>query len=123
MKKKYHKGNRLWSAFHFSKDGIKAAWKDEAAFRQVIIVGIMGIIASFFLPLTVVERILWIMPVLVSWIVELLNSAIENVVDLCSPELNPFAKKAKDMGSAAQLMACFFIVMVWGSLLWQLYCR
>lgn len=121
MKKKYHKGNRLWSAFHFSKDGIKAAWNDEAAFRQVIIVGIVGIIASLFLPLTTLERILWIMPVLISWIVELLNSAIENIVDLCSPELNPFAKKAKDMGSAAQLMACSLIVIVWASLLWQLY--
>lgn len=123
MKKKYHKGNRLWSAFHFSKDGIKAAWTDEAAFRQVIIVGIIGIIASFFFPLSTLERILWIMPVLISWIVELLNSAIENVVDLCSPELNPFAKKAKDMGSAAQLIACLFIIIVWGSLLWRIYCQ
>lgn len=123
MKKKYHKGNRLWSAFNFSKDGIAAAWSDEAAFRQVIIVGTVGIVASFFLPLTGLERILWILPVMISWMVELLNSAIENIVDLCSPEFNLFAKKAKDMGSAAQLIACLATAVIWGILLWQSYCR
>jgi Diacylglycerol kinase len=52
-----------------------------------------------------------------------LNSSIENVVDLCSPDIHPLAKKAKDMGSAAQMIASGVLVITWSSLLWELYFR
>ena len=123
MKKHYHKGNRLLSAFSFSRAGVKAAWKEELAFRQVIFLGIIGVIALFFLPLTMVERILWVLPIGISWITELLNSAIENVVDRCSPDIHPLAKKAKDMGSAAQLMAILLLFGIWGMILWGVYMK
>jgi Diacylglycerol kinase len=121
--KKYHKGNRLLSAWGFSVAGLKAAWQDEAAFRQVIVIGIVGLIASVLLPLSAVERVIWLLPVGISWIVELLNSSIENVVDLCSPDIHPLAKKAKDMGSAAQMIASGVLLITWCSLLWEIYFR
>ena len=119
MKKHYHKGNRMLSAFHFSRAGLQAAWREELAFRQVVMLGIIGIGALFFLPFTMVERVMWILPIGISWVTELLNSAIENVVDRCSPDIHPLAKKAKDMGSAAQLMAMILLFGIWGMLLWS----
>jgi Diacylglycerol kinase len=121
--KKYHKGNRLLSAWGFSVAGLKAAWQDEAAFRQVVVIGMIGLIASALLPLSAAERMIWLLPIGISWIVELLNSSIENVVDLCSPDIHPLAKKAKDMGSAAQMIASGVLVITWSSLLWELYFR
>ena len=121
MKKHYHKGNRLLSAFGFSMAGLRATWADEMAFRQVVFLGIAGLIGAFVLPLSPVERALWILPIGVSWITELLNSAIENVVDLASPDLQPLAKKAKDMGSAAQFVALTLMLLVWAMILWGHY--
>lgn len=121
MKKHYHKGNRLLSAFGFSMAGLRATWADEMAFRQVVFLGIAGLIGAFVLPLSSVERALWILPIGVSWITELLNSAIENVVDLASLDLHPLAKKAKDMGSAAQFVALTLMLLVWAMILWGHY--
>ena len=104
---------RILNAFIYSCDGYKAAFKDEAAFRQVVLLVIVLIVVAFVLPLSAGERVILILPLFVSLIVELLNSAIENVVDLVSPGIHPMAKKAKDMGSAAQLTALILIVVVW----------
>ena len=122
MKKKYHRGNRLFSAFGFSKAGFWAAWQEELAFRQVVVVAILLTIVAFVLPLSGVERALLIFPLGLSVIVELLNSAIENVVDLASPDIHPLAKKAKDMGSAAHLIALCCIVVTWAVILWDKFC-
>lgn len=83
----------------------------------MIILALTLILIAFALPLSGVERILLIFPLGLSIIVELLNSAIENVVDLTSPEIHPLAKKAKDMGSAAQLVALCLIVLTWAIVL------
>ena len=116
--KKGKKGfKRLYNAFFFSLDGIKAAWKEEEGFRQVFIVGLVLSIAAFFLAQSWQELILLILPCMLSVIVELINSAIENAIDFTSLEIHPLAKKAKDMGSAIQLMACLFVAFVWGSYL------
>lgn len=104
---------RLLNAFGYSCAGCRAAFKDEAAFRQVLALVIVLAIMAFILPLSALERVLLILPLFVSLIVELLNSAIENIVDLASPEFHPLAKKAKDMGSAAQLVALILVVLTW----------
>lgn len=104
---------RLLNAFGYSCQGLRAAFKDEAAFRQVLLLVVVLIIIAFILPLSALERVLLILPLFVSLIVELLNSAIENVVDLASPEFHPLAKKAKDMGSAAQLAALTLVSLTW----------
>lgn len=116
--KKGKKGlRRLYNAFFFSLDGIKAAWKDEEGFRQVLSIGIVLSIAAFFIAQNWVELILLILPCVLSVIVELINSAIENAIDFTSLDIHPLAKKAKDMGSAIQLIACLFVAFVWGSYL------
>ncbi|CUU39671.1 MULTISPECIES: diacylglycerol kinase [Helicobacter] len=116
--KKGKKGlKRLYNAFFFSLDGIKAAWKDEEGFRQVLCIGIILSIAAFFIAQNWVELILLILPCMLSVIVELINSAIENAIDFTSLDIHPLAKKAKDMGSAIQLIACLFVAFVWGSYL------
>lgn len=116
--KKGKKGlRRLYNAFFFSLDGIKAAWKDEEGFRQVLSIGIVLSIAAFFIAQNWVELILLILPCVLSVIVELINSAIENSIDFTSLDIHPLAKKAKDMGSAIQLIACLFVAFVWGSYL------
>lgn len=116
--KKGKKGlRRLYNAFFFSLDGVKAAWKDEEGFRQVLSIGIVLSIAAFFIAQNWVELILLILPCVLSVIVELINSAIENAIDFTSLDIHPLAKKAKDMGSAIQLIACLFVAFVWGSYL------
>ncbi|WP_027327661.1 diacylglycerol kinase [Helicobacter pametensis] len=105
---------RIWNALFYSLDGIKAAWRDEEAFRQILILACMGIIGSFFLARDWVEWVILLLPCFLALIAELVNSAIENAIDFTSLEIHPLAKKAKDMGSAIQLIACVFWVLVWG---------
>lgn len=108
---------RLRNALRYSLDGYRAAWKDEQAFRQIICLCGPGLILAVLLCRTWAEGILLILPLALAVVVELCNSAIENVVDRISPEWHPLAKKAKDMGSAAQLTAQILIALVWGSYL------
>ncbi|PAF49241.1 diacylglycerol kinase [Helicobacter sp. 12S02232-10] len=112
---------RILNAFFYSKDGIQAAWIDEAAFRQVFILAVLCAILAFFIVDTWLEYVVLILPCVISILIELLNSAIENAIDFVSLKTHPLAKKAKDMGSAAQLIALFFWFMVWGSFLWMRY--
>lgn len=113
--KKGKKGlKRLYNAFFFSLDGIKAAWLDEEGFRQVLSIGIILSIIACFLAQSWLELVILILPCVLSIMAELINSAIENAIDFTSLELHPLAKKAKDMGSAIQLLSCVFIVFVWG---------
>lgn len=104
---------RICNAFFYSLDGIKAAWSDEEAFRQIAILAIVCIIVGLWIGETWVEKILLILPCVLCVIIELVNSAIENIVDFVSLKFHPLAKKAKDMGSALQLIACLFWLVVW----------
>lgn len=106
---------RLWNACRYSYDGCAAAWRDEQAFRQIVWGCVFGLPLAFWLGRTWGDRALLSLVLVLSLLVELLNSAIENVVDRISPELHPLSKKAKDMGSAAQLMAQIGVLLVWGT--------
>lgn len=113
--KKGKKGlKRLYNAFFFSLDGIKAAWQDEEGFRQVFSIGIILGFVACFLAQSWLELVILVLPCVLSIIAELINSAIENAIDFTSLELHPLAKKAKDMGSAIQLLSSAFVVFVWG---------
>lgn len=114
---------RIINAFYYSIDGLKAAFQSEAAFRQIVLVSIILIPVSFFLHVSMVERVLLIGVCLLSLIVELLNSAIEAVVDRISTEYHELSKRAKDMGSAAQLLASSFIFITWAMILYGHYWR
>ncbi|MFP1860565.1 diacylglycerol kinase [Lonsdalea quercina] len=109
---------RLVKATGYSLQGLKQAWRHEAAFRQETILTLAGIIIACWLPVSILERLLLIGAVVLIVIVELLNSAIEAVVDRIGKEYHELAGRAKDFGSAAVLVACLFAAVVWGVLLW-----
>ena len=90
-----------------------AAYQNEAAFRQIVLINLVLIPVSFFLDVTRGEHALMIIVCLFAIIVELFNSAIEAVVDRVSLEKHQLSKNAKDMGSAAQFVALSIIVATW----------
>jgi diacylglycerol kinase (ATP) len=104
---------RIVAAIGYSRDGLKAAFKGEAAFRQLVALHAVLIPLAFFCPASRGERALLVAVSLLSLIVELFNSAIEAVVDRVSAERHPLSKNAKDMGSAAQGVALAMVAAVW----------
>jgi diacylglycerol kinase (ATP) len=104
---------RLWNAFGYTRDGLRAAWKNEAAFREEVLLAAIAIPLAIFLGRTGVDRALMVGSILLVLIVEILNSAVEAVVDKASPEKHELAKRAKDMGSAAVFLALLNAVVVW----------
>ena len=115
MNKKSIRGwRRLVDATIYSQRGIKSAWRNEAAFRQEVAVVFVLVIAAFPVGRTMTQRSLLILSALLILIVELLNSAIESVVDRIGPERHPLAAQAKNMGSAAVLFSLIAAAVVWG---------
>lgn len=110
-----HGWQRLYNACRYSFDGFRAAWQDEEAFRQILLLNAIGQPLALLLGKSWEETLLLMLVLLISLIVELLNSALENTVDRVSLEQHPLAKKAKDMGSAAQMLSQICIALVWGS--------
>ncbi len=109
---------RLWNALGYSRDGIAAAWKSEAAFREEILLAAVSIPLAIFLGKNGVDRALLIGSIILILIVEILNSAVEAVVDKASPEKHELAKRAKDMGSAAVLFSLINAAVIWACVLW-----
>ncbi|AYA42210.1 diacylglycerol kinase [Xenorhabdus nematophila] len=114
---------RIIKAAGYSAKGIKAAWQNEAAFRQEVIVAILGIMIAFSLDLGICQRILLIGSVMLVVIVEILNSAIEAVVDRIGSEYHELSGRAKDMGSAAVLLTLLLALFIWGVILWSHFMR
>ena len=108
---------RLLNAIGYSWAGLRAAYKHESAFRQELWLGLILVPLAFYLGDTAVERVLMVGALLLVLIVELLNSAIEASVDRISLEHHLLIKRAKDMGSAAVLLALLNVVLVWALLL------
>ena len=108
---------RVWNAFCYSMDGLRAAYACEAAFRQEALLAALLIPLSFFLPASGMGRAMMIASVLLVLIVELLNSAVEAVVDRVSLERHPLSKRAKDLGSAAVFLALLGVIAVWACVL------
>ena len=108
---------RILNAFHYSLDGLAAAYRHEDAFRQETWLTVVAIPLALWLGDSALERALMIGCILLVLIVELLNSAIEATVDRVSLERHQLAKRAKDIGSAAGLIALINAAMVWGLLL------
>ncbi|GFM52237.1 diacylglycerol kinase [Pseudomonas capsici] len=108
---------RILNAAGYSFDGLSAAFKGEAAFRQLVLLNVVLIPLSFVVNVSRGEQALLIAVCLLALIVELLNSAVEAAIDRISLDLHPLSKNAKDMGSAAQLVALSMIAVVWGLIL------
>ena len=112
---------RIVAASKNSLNGIRDAWHYEAAFRQNSVLSILLLILSFFLAQSVVEWLILVMPLFLLAIVELLNSAIENVVDRIGVERHILSGRAKDMGSAATMICLILIGTVWIGMAWSRY--
>ena len=118
------KGNkgfsRIVKATGYSLDGFKAAYKYEAAFRQVFWLNIVLFIAIILIPFDISIKMMLIITSFLSLIVELFNTGIESSVDHTSTEQHPLAKIAKDVGSAAQFLALLLLLTLWVMALWSL---
>jgi diacylglycerol kinase (ATP) len=108
---------RLINALGYSKDGLCAAWQNEAAFREEVLLAAVAFPLAFYLGHTGIERALMAGSIIVILIVEILNSAVEAVVDKASPEKHELAKRAKDMGSAAVLLSLLNAAVIWACVL------
>lgn len=112
---------RILSALGYSIAGFKSAWRMEHAFRQELFVVVIATIAAFLLPVVAWQKLLLIGVFVLVLIVELINSAIEAVVDRVSLERNPLSKNAKDFGSAAVLLTLLLAAATWLVILWPVF--
>jgi len=105
---------RILNALRYSLAGLRAALRHEDAFRQECLLAAVLIPLALFLPVGGAGKALLVGSVLLLLIVELVNSAIEATVDRVSLEHHQLAKRAKDIGSAAVLIALINLALVWG---------
>lgn len=110
---------RIWNALHYSIAGLRAAYRNESAFRQEFWLAVILIATALLLALDGVDKALMIGSVLLVLIVELLNSAVEAVVDRVSFEHHELAKRSKDMGSAAVLVSLINCLAIWALVLFD----
>jgi diacylglycerol kinase (ATP) len=112
-----HKGKRglrrIVNAFFYSMSGLSLAYRHEDAFRQEILLAAILLPTALLLPVTPLERVLLIGTVLLVLIVELLNSSVEAAIDRIGPETHHLSKRAKDLGSAAVLLALVLLATAW----------
>ena len=114
---------RIFSALFNSLNGLRTAWRLEHAFRQELGVAIPGIIVALLLPVTLLERVALIAVLILMLITVLVNSAIEAVVDRISLDHHELSKNAKDLGSAAVMLAVALAVLTWAVILGALWMR
>jgi diacylglycerol kinase (ATP) len=109
---------RVWLALGYSRAGLSAGW-GEPAFRQEVWGALLLLPLALWLGQGWVEIALLAGSVLLVLIVELLNTAIEAVVDRIGPQWHVLSKRAKDMGSAAVLLSLLLCAGIWGAALWS----
>ncbi|MEQ4654798.1 diacylglycerol kinase [Providencia rettgeri] len=112
---------RVIKAAGYSLKGLKAAWVNEAAFRQESVAAIIAIFIAFYLDISYIDRVLLVSSVVLVAIAELLNSAIEAVVDRIGSEYHELSGRAKDIGSAAVFVSIGLALFIWVLVLWQRY--
>ena len=111
--------HRVVKAFRYSVAGLQACWQREPAFRQEAVFAVFMVPGSFWLGANAVERALLVGSVLLVLIIELINSAIEAVVDRVSTDRHRLSGLAKDLGSAAVLLSLAIVLLVWGLIAWE----
>ena len=113
-----HKGQRglrrLVNALFYSLSGLRLAFLHESAFRQEVALAAILVPIACVIDVSAVERVLLIASVLLLFVVELLNSSIEAAIDRIGLDLHQLSKRAKDLGSAAVLIALVMLAITWG---------
>lgn len=112
---------RIIHAFGYSVQGIRAAFKHEAAFRQELLLAIILIPLAFFVTQDAVKLAFLISSPILVLVVEILNSAIEAVVDRFGEEHHELSGRAKDMGSAAVFLSLVIVAVIWGLIVFDTY--
>ncbi len=107
---------RVLRAAQYSEKGFRSAWRDEAAFRQELALMLLLAPLTLWLGLPRLDTVLLLALMALVLIAELLNSGLEAVVDMVSPEIHPLAAKAKDCGSAAVFVALLLLAGAWFTL-------
>jgi len=108
---------RIWRALGYSRRGLRDAWRHEHAFRQELTLVVLLVPVVVFVPVSLLERAALAGTLLLVLIVELLNSAIEAVVDRVSLDAHELSGRAKDMGSAAVLLSLVLAGITWFAVL------
>lgn len=109
----------MLNATGYSARGLAATFRTEEGFRLELLAIAVLLPLSFWLASTVAEWLTLVIPLVLLLIVELLNSAIESVVDRIGPEHHPLSGQAKDMASAAVLLALVLVAVCWGAVAWR----
>lgn len=104
---------RIINAARYSRDGIQAAYVHEAAFRQLVLLNGILLALVWFCGFDTPTRMILTAASFLSLIVELFNTGIEAVTDYISTDIHPLAKRAKDVGSAAQFLALLLLAVLW----------
>ncbi len=104
---------RIWAAFFYSLNGLQFAITNEIAFLQETCIYVVLLIILYFLPLSITFKCILFFANTIVLLVELLNSAIESIVDMTSFEYHILAKRAKDLGSAAVLISIIAAIVLW----------
>ena len=120
--KSQNKGiKRILKAFTYSFDGLKSAFKSEEALRQEIFLCSILLIISLLLNISYIEKLLLISSLFIIIIIELVNTAIEIIIDRISEEYHILSKKAKDIGSLLVLIAFIYTLIIWSTIITNNY--
>jgi diacylglycerol kinase (ATP) len=112
-KPKYH----LFKNTKYALDGLIHAFKTESSFKLELLAGVIIVPIIFFTPFEVSQKLILFSTAILVLIVELINSAIENVVDLVTLDIHPLAKNAKDIGATAVMFSIILHIICWGVIL------
>jgi diacylglycerol kinase (ATP) len=111
--------SRILDAYKYSLKGLRAAWECEEAFRQESMLAMVMLPLAFWLGTNATERMLLIITVMIVIITELINSALEAVVDRIGTEHHKLSGQAKDIGSAAVMLSLLLCFLCWTMIAWQ----
>ena len=111
--------SRIVGAFRYSIEGFRAAWRHEHAFRQEVMVAVPATVVALLLKISAFEKLALVVVLALVLLVELINAAIEAVVDRVSLERHPLSKAAKDLGSAAVALAITMAGATWAVILYN----
>ena len=107
----------VFKALRWSLQGLRSAWLHESSFRLEVVAAVVALPAAILLGHSAVERALLMGSVLAVLALELLNSAIEAVIERYGPEIHELAGRAKDMGSGAVFVALCNVALIWALVL------
>jgi diacylglycerol kinase (ATP) len=110
---------RIWAATIYSAEGLRACFRSEEAFRIESILSVFLIPLAFILGETALEKTMLLFPIVLVLLVELLNSAVEAVVDRVSLDYHELSKKAKDIASSAVFISLMTFLLIWSVLLFD----